>query len=491
MISGRAIGLVLSSVAMCALAFGQPSSRTPPKAVQKPGQKTGQGGVTSAGPKAPDKPKRPRTSEDDINDAVEALRTSLPTAEELVLKGDYDAADKLLLSLFPEDTRTPAQSLVLGQAMFANNRQLSYDLVKVAGEQMPESATAQLEWAMAQHRAREYEGALRAYEKANELRPGNSPLLGVAAECALRIGNIPRALELWKLCGEAPRGSQADFEALVCEVNKREDPLAKRRALVKKVAAADENAAIELILLDSEWPSDWWSSGPNRPYLESDMALAGKWILPGGNPQVQEARSVGALAMMDRPSKAKVTDLLRRSRYLIDDDATMPANQRAMVQLLKYAIRSGAISREDARATLGPRILELAKTAQDSDVFEAAGFLYLDTSKQDEVDKLGWEVAKDPRGAASLLTSMLKRKELKWESPELQKAMKEFPENATIARIALELGTQAGQPKQDLIVRALLAEYSGFSILERDGVARPRADAIQAYWAMLAEKKAP
>jgi len=455
-------------------ANAQSPSKASDKAVPKPS------------PKEPEKVTRARTSEDDVNDAVATLRTIAPKAEAMVIKGDFDGANKLLLDTFPESKRTPAQKLVLGQALYQNDRKLSYEMLKQASEALPDNANAQLEWGLAQHRAREYEGALRAYDRANEIRPGNSPILGMAAECALRLGKVDRALEIWKLATEAKLGSQENFEALVCEVNSREYPLGKRRELVPKVAAADEMAAVDLILLDSDWQADWWTKAPHREFLQNDLALAGKWILPGGNTQVQEARCVGALAMMERPTKEKITDLLRRSRYLIDESATMPTNAHAMVLMLKYAIRSGAILREDARATVGPKILELAKKSKDRDVLEAAGFLYLDTGKQDEIDKMTWELANDPRGAASLLTTMIRRSELKWDSPELQKALKDFPDNGIIASIALRLANEANQPLKEHLIRAILAEYSGFSISNREGVMRPRADALRAYWKRLA-----
>jgi tetratricopeptide (TPR) repeat protein len=473
----RATGFLLAGCALSAIALGQSQA--------KPGEKPATRTATS--PKTPDKPKRARTVDDDINDAMESLRAVAPKAEALVLKGDLDGATKMVLDIFPDAKRTPAQTLVLGQAISQNERKLSYELLKQASEALADNAAAQFEWALAQHRAREYEGALRAYERSNELRPGNSPLLGMAAECALRLGRVERALELWKLCTEAKLGSQENFERLVCEINSREDPLAKRRQLVKKVAEADEGAAIQLILLDSDWPADWWTKGPYRAFLENDLALTGKWILPGGNPQVQEARCVGALAMLERPTKEKITDVLRRARYLIDEEATMPANPHAMVLLLKYAIRSGSITREDARAILGPKILEIAKTSKNRDVFEAASFLYLDTGKQDEVDRLGWQLAGDPRCAANLLSAMAQRKELKWDHPDLQKALKEFPENATIAALALQLGKEAGQPTKDLLIAAILAEYSRFSMSNRDNAVRPRADALRVYWKTLAE----
>jgi len=477
MMKGRAVGFVLAGFALSGIALGQ----SPAKPGEKPPSKT------VAPPTTPEKPKRARTADDDINDALEKLRAAAPKAEALILKGDLDGATRMVLEIFPEAKRTPAQTLVLGQAISQNDRRLSYQLLKQAGEALADNAGAQFEWALAQHREREYEGALRAYERSNELRAGNSPLLGLAAECALRLGKVERALELWKLCTEAKLGSQENFERIVCEVNDREDPLARRRGLVKKVAEADEGAAIELILLDSDWPADWWTKGPYRAFLENDLALTGKWILPGGNPQVQEARAVGALAMLERPTKEKITDVLRRARYLIDEDATMPQNPHAMVLLLKYAIRSGSITREDARATLGPKILELAKKSKSRDVFEAAAFVYLDTGKQDEIDRLGWELAGDPRSAANLLSSMSQRKELKWDHPDLQKAMKEFPDNSTIAAFALQFGREAAQPEKDLLIRAILAEYSRFSMSTRDNVIRPRADALRVYWKSLAE----
>ncbi len=463
---------------MCAIAPGQ----TPAKPAEKPAPK--------ASSKEPEKTKRARTSDDDVNDAMETLRQVAEKAESLVTKGDLDGADKVLLAAVPEAKRTPAQSLVLARALYQNNRKLSYDFAKAAAAGLPDNSDAQLEWAMAQHRAGEYEGALKAYDRASELRPGTAPVFGVAAECALRLGKIDRALELWKLCTQAKMGSQENFETLVCEINHQEDPLGKRRALVKQVTAADELAATELILLDSEWPMDWWVTGPNRGFLENDLALVGKWIMPGGNTQVLEARCVAALAMIERPTKEKISDILRRSRYVLDDEATMPTNPRAMVPMLKYSIRSGALQRDDGRARLGPKVLEFAKKSKDKDVFEAAAFLYLDTGKQDEVDRLGWEIANDPRRASALLASMYKRNELKWESPELQKAIKDFPTNGTIAGLALRLGKDAGQPMLDLLVRALLAEYTHFSVAERAGMVRPHADALRSYWKMLADETA-
>lgn len=470
----ESIGLLAAGLALGAPAFGQATGTQP---------------GARAAPKEPEKVKRARTSEDDVNDATEALRGAAAKAEALVIKGDFDGANKLVLDTFPEARRTPAQKLVLGMALSQNDRKLAYELTKQAAEGLPDNASAQLEWALAQHRMKEYEGALRSYERASELRPDNSPGYGAAAECALRLGHVDRALELWKLCTQAKLGSQDDFERLICEVNKREDPLAQRRGLVKRVTAADDAAAIELLLLDSDWAADWWARGPHRQFLENDMALAGKWILPGGNPQMQEARCVGALAIMERPTKEKIIDTLRRARYLIDEEATMPANPRAMVLLLKYAIRSGALKREDARATLGARIIELAKKTKADDVFEAAAFLYLDTGRQDEIDRLAWEMAGNARCAGNLLGSMYKRGELKWDSPELQKAIKDFPDDSNIAAKALHLGKEAGQPQKELLIRAILAEYTKFSVSNRDNVARPRADALKSYWKALSELK--
>ena len=476
MVKSRAVGCLLGAIAAATCVLAQ----TPGSPSGKPGEKPGD---------KPGKVVRPRTTQDDINDAMAVLKTKSSAASELLVKGEVEAASQLVLDTFPEATRTAAQSFVMGQAIFRNDPKLTYALIKSAVEQLPDSAEVQLAWGLEQHREREYEGALRAYEGAHELRPGNAPVLAVAAECALRLGNVEKALRLWKACGESTRGTQDDIDALICEVNDRRRPMGRRTELVKRVLNADEVAATELLLLDCEWPGDWWNKGPNRPFLESDLLTVGKWILPGGNVQVQEAKCVGALAMMERPTKEKVNDLLRRSRYLLDEQATMPTNAKAMVLMLKYAIRTGATTRDDARVKLGPRIIEMGKTSGEKDVFEAAGFLYLNTGKAEEIDRLGWEAAQDPRSAAGVLAAMMQRNELKWESAELQKAIKDFPDNGTIAGIALKVGTDAGQPRRDLLIRAILAEYSGLSISEHDGSARARSDLMRDYWQQLAELK--
>src|SRR6185295_11741135 len=158
-------------------------------------------------------------AQDDIREsmrgAMKKVEPVLKTAGELSLIGNVDEALQRILDTFPEKTRTPAQSLVLGNILYKEEPKLAYTLHKAAATAVPNEPHAQLEWAMEQHRAKEYAGALASYDTYLKAMPDHAPVWGVAAECLIRLGKTKEAVEYWMHSEMVQSGSIEDFETFV------------------------------------------------------------------------------------------------------------------------------------------------------------------------------------------------------------------------------------------------------------------------------------
>jgi glutamate dehydrogenase (NAD(P)+) len=76
-----------------------------------------------------------------------------------------------------------------------------------------------LEWALQQHRRKDFAGALKTYRTYLKMQPDYAPVFGLAAECAIRTDDITEALALWQKSERAGKGTLERFESLVCDVN--------------------------------------------------------------------------------------------------------------------------------------------------------------------------------------------------------------------------------------------------------------------------------
>ena len=153
--------------------------------------------------------------------------------------------------------------------------------------------------------------------------------------------------------------------------------------------------------------------------------------------------------------------------------------------MLGAAEAAEAVTTEAARAKWGAAILDAARTRRDAELFNVASHLYVGTEKLAEIERLGWELAGDERCVTGLLFGLAEQGQLRLDHPLFDKASKQFPENAMIAGIAVTLAKQEGKPLQPSLVRAIKAEYAGFS-LQKSLFPRPGAAALRKYFSMLA-----
>jgi len=416
----------------------------------------------------------------DLQSASAQIEPVRKHAEEFLVEGRRDEATELVLNAFPEATRTPIQALVLGNVLFIQDRANSYKLHKFAAEGLPDDRNAQYEWALEQHRAGEFAGALATYTTLADKGWKNAALFGLAAECALRTGDVAGACKWWAKSESTKSGSLEQFESLVCELHDTQDPFAERDALIKAVDNGDPAAAANLILLDLFWPYDWWNTHAHNKNLSADLVrIDKKFPAPKNAPadaKLKAARCAAALELEDASDSATVRRILLRDQFLLDPAKTIPANGRALAKMISAILDSDLMITESLRESLGDKLLAAAKTSTDPEFLNAVAHLYLETDKLAEIDRLGRDNTKDPRFTASLLLGKSKP-ELKWDDPDLQRALRDFPADANIAQIAFRAGMRAKQPKEQLLIAAIKAEFTKFSS-GRTSIANIRPSAI-------------
>jgi hypothetical protein len=170
---------------------------------------------------------------------------------------------------------------------------------------------------------------------------------------------------------------------------------------------------------------------------------------------------------------------------LILGGGTLPASSLVATRLFAVVLDKQLATKDELFKSFGAELLKRAKS-KAGDV-EALNLLCaLSEANQERVSEYehyGWERYGDMRFAGGTLATMLGKKQLKADSPELQKALKQFPENAIINQIALQ-AVPPDQISTEQLVRAIKAEFREPSM----GLAIRDTYTLKAYFGMLKAK---
>jgi tetratricopeptide (TPR) repeat protein len=417
--------------------------------------------------------------EEQLKAASAAVEPRLDGLEQRLMDGEFTAANEQLLAVFPKETRTPAQCMLLGNMLYGMDAKLSYALHHEAATKLPDEPDVLLEWAMEQHRAGEFEGALAAYDAFSRSSPDYAPVHGLAADCLVRLGRAKDAAERWRLSERARSGSLENFETLVCEIYKDPTLIQRRADLVAKARKGDVDAATRLIALDGKYERDWWNDGPERGYLKRDLALLD--TLPA-DPRLRPARCVIDLLLPEEAKAEETRATLLRHGYLLDAARTVPEDPALLSLMLGTAISSGALGEDEARQELGGKLLSAAKDSRDAALWNAVAFLYSGKPASGDIEKRGWEATGDARFAAGYLAYLAGKDALAPADPIMAKALAQFPEDSRV--VSLAMGATPRPDEADL-VRAIKAEYRHFS--PSGLVARASAKPLRRYFQQLGE----
>ncbi len=419
----------------------------------------------------------------EVRAAQGALKAVMPQLEEMVADGRLDAANERLLQVFPGPARSPAQSLLLGNVLFGMDPKASYALHREAALGAPGDKLTTMEWALEQHRAGEYAGALASYDQYSMLDPDFAPVHGLAADCLIRLGRTHDAVARWMLSEKARRGTLDDLESLVCAVHGDPTLQARRAELCARVRTGDIDAAVLLIALDSDFARDWWNRGPQRAYLRHDLAL----LAPLVGPRIAATRCAGECRLDEGPKADDVRALLLKAGLITDGAHTLPTDPVLVELLLQSAISAEVITREQAQAWFGTRLHEQAKASKDPMIWNVVAYLQESNQPADPamhaLEKEAWDACADPRFAVGWFASAPAGEHLRVDDPLLVKALAQFPDDALLLHQAII----SAPPSAALLVQGIKAEYHHFSATGMTSSlnGRPAARTLRAYFAAL------
>jgi tetratricopeptide (TPR) repeat protein len=403
-----------------------------------------------------------------------------------IISGNMAEFSKKALAIFPADTRTGVQALVVGNGLFEYDPKAAYELHKEAVTKLPDEPNVQLEWAMEQHRAGEYAGAAESYSKYLEAEPEFALGWGLLAECLLQTGETDAAVDAWNKAEAATVGTLVELESFVCQVHTRRSLLWARAELLAQAKEGDIDAAERLIAHDCDFEHDWWNRGPHRDFLTNDLQVLRAIEFKDAD-RVSAIVCAGEAALASESEPEKVATILRDRGLLCDDAHTLPMSNRLLAPLLAAAEVSDAVTRDQARERWGKLIWERAKASQDAELYNVAAHLYLESPELSEIQREGWEATADERFAVARLLQLAAQDQLALDQPDLVKAARLYPNNGIIAQIKLELAEDSKLPLEPLLVQAILAEYSRF--MPRGLAMRPNARMLRPYFSRLEKER--
>ncbi len=420
----------------------------------------------------------------DMRTAAQKISGVMGEAEKLYAKGAFEESFKVLFDTFPEATRTPVQTLILANVIYRHHPKQSYEMHRQAALAMPSNPGAQLEWAVEQHRAKEWAGAAATYEAFDKLTPGFIPAYGLWAQCLIEQGKLKDACAMWGKFETASRGSIQEFQRLTCEANWRGYPMRQRAELFKKASEGDLNAARGLVLLDANFPTNWWVRGPMPTYLAGDAEMLRKApFAQKDQAAAKELIDAAEIAQAASRRRVNVTDLLKEKGYLFDPKGTLPKDPGAMCVIVTQALTRRTLTREEARDAWGEAVFAAGKASKDASLLNVAANIHAGTAELEKVDQFGWDNTKDERFASSLIAGLYTKGELRPDDARLARALKEFPLSAQIAGVYVSLLIETQQVTEQALVAGIKAEYNRFSITAVDP--QPSARVLGEYFRAL------
>ncbi|OAI57848.1 hypothetical protein AYO47_07425 [Planctomyces sp. SCGC AG-212-M04] len=416
-------------------------------------------------------------------DRVDAVR---PAAEALMAKGEYDKANETLLAVFPDGQRTPAQALVLGNVLFNQLPSASYRLHKEAAQAFVDELNVQLEWALEQHRAGEYDAARITWEKVCKKAPDQAIYHALRAECLIRTHRIVEAVAAWQASEAAPAGKREEFEGLLFGLKNRKSPHQERSALLHEVRSGDIAAAEKLVLLDATFRTNWWISEPNLDYLDADIALVGETEF-SDKPRQQVLRVFADIVRSDRKKDGAVEKQIRESGLFFDKKTTLPASDVVMASLLGLILESKIKAREEAFAIFGQKVIERARKSKEPELWNVLCNLTLGSELYRANAQKAGEVTGESRFAVGFITDLERTDELTSDHPDLLRAIEQFPEDSILAQLRLRRALKEGRPLRPYLEAAIKAEYTKLSPSPSPLGLRPSSVALRIYFGQLAQ----
>jgi tetratricopeptide (TPR) repeat protein len=228
------------------------------------------------------------------------LKPVLQKAEALASEGRVSESNQAVLDAVPEASRQAVHNFALGNILYRTRPDISRALHRKAAEAVPESAVAQLEYAMEEQRAGNCAEAASAYRKVLAVQPQADYLHALYADCLVQLGQYKLAVEHWL---QARHDQHHIFiEKQIHEIYGKTAPAQRRGEMLEQFRRGQTELAEAIIWQDLDFDRDWWNGGLNQVFLDRDLAEIGTAL------GVQSQRSVNSSSGLRlRPASASWT----------------------------------------------------------------------------------------------------------------------------------------------------------------------------------------
>ena len=375
-------------------------------------------------------------------------------------------------------------AFVLGNMTWTLHPAESFAWHQQALEWGGDNAAVQLELALHYTRREKCAEAVKAWQRVDELDQLAGYFPAIAAYCHLKLGQDREAFAMFD---RNKFGHAGKFEGLLEEIWGERPTLASHadalaafkagqsrdtRELLKHAVALPgyngqrARALTAILAVDSE--------GAKTDPMLQDLVCLRPWIaddLRRGEAYRKREEAYDypdeADRKADRSSRAAVLSKALRDCGLMLKQGRLPASDALARVLLSDAMELDLASARQLLDRHGPGLKQRAESsAGDLEALELLAALQLraeDRVGLAESDRYGWERYREVRFAASRVAGLIgdSAEGQALAAEESRRAWKDFPDNAYVLKLVLQLGDLKGEDRKRALRSQVLAEFHG------------------------------
>lgn len=394
---------------------------------------------------------------------------------------DINAATKVLMDLVDKD-KSPALSLAVANVLFNLDRTTSYALHKKVYEAKPKEPDVILEWAMERHRKGEYAEATPLYQQYLDQVKDEPQINALLADCLVEQGKLSEAAGIWDAAAHAVNHEAIDLA--INDIYGDVSPLRRRADLLNHVKNKEPGAAEKLIYLDLNMDQDWWNIDIDDDALGRDLPVIDAVL----GPDSKRAKAIHCwvdIELQDTIASAPVLKSLEDAGLIVEKGA-LPESSLVAGGLIDAVLEVHLMTKDQLFERFDKELTDRTK-AEAGDIDALRILCKLSSENQaryETLNRFGWDHYADAQCAVSLLNLLLSEKKLEHDSPDLKKALTQFPDNGVIQNLSI-ITMDESEVTKDQLVAAIKAEYHHLSP-GLDG--QPDSYTLNAHFKLLKQK---
>lgn len=389
--------------------------------------------------------------------------------QKLIKARRFGEAREVWLGVVPDEEKTGIDYFLLGNTFFESWPEKSLEFHRKAAELLPDEVDVRLEVAMALHRNRKFAEAIAPYEtylnSSAAKRRGPSTYAALLADCLVRSGDFKKACDTWE---SVPFRSYRIGIAHSCyAIHGPVGPHQRHFNLLTKARTKDLDAAVRVILLDTQWDSSWWDFEVNRDFLKADMEEFAA-LFPPDDPRMRLTSAIADHHAREKPDPNAFQAALARSNLLLGDKPSLPAHGLLVSHAVGILIEEKLATAEDllkAHAESFRKEFDRPAHEMDLELATVWAALLTATDKNEELqefDERIWRKTGSVRFAADYLR-LLTTEGKDEDDPDVAAILKRYPTDRVVTSVALSLAAAQKRRLTEPLAAAISAEFESLT----------------------------